>query len=518
MIFILLIIGVLITELSAQTITFNQRRTFGCANALFTSIEATDSCYYLTGFVRDSQNCQKSFLFVKMDTFGNILSNNIISNPIGTYESWQPTLITNKEGDLIVVPYSIDTAGMSIGLWKLNSSGNLLQSNYYQNPYDTGSFIRTDGIVVTADSGYIIASTIDEPPNQLGGDLSILKVDKNGLIEWSQTRGVFATDEQLPCLYLEEDGTVVMGYFRENIASVPKNFTINSVLEKLDSSGNTIWIYESPSTEQVWGVNDLIKTKDKGWVVASGFGGEWPVNVVSNQATEEAYVYKLDSARNFLWGRKFASDSYVPIEQFYKIIELEDSSLIAFGDVERLHPQPNPTYSIRHGRVVKLSAQGDSLWNREYEYLNTASAQHVIYDVERTHDGGFLIAGECTGTGDSIYQQGWLLKLDGEGCLVPGCHLGLGVLPVGATTRVKLSLYPNPTSDYLNIYYQNTSSKRDLTFSVVDAMGRVLDRYTTADISEKTYIFPVQDLDAGVYFLEVRQDGFLLGTEAFVKE
>ncbi|MFT5645784.1 MAG: hypothetical protein ACI976_000458, partial [Aureispira sp.] len=73
-------------------------------------------------------------------------------------------------------------------------------------------------------------------------------------------------------------------------------------------------------------------------------------------------------------------------------------------------------------------------------------------------------------------------------------------------------------SDYLNIYYQNTSSKRDLTFSVVDVMGRVLDSYTTADISEKTYIFPVQDLGAGVYFLEVRQDGVLLGTEPFVKE
>jgi hypothetical protein len=405
---------------------------------------------------------------------------------------------------------------MQSGVLELDASGNLLQSHFYYNPHTVGDFIRPENMKITKDSGYVFLFTVDNPVD--AADISVLKVDKYGNEQWHIIRGVVPYVETGKGLYVEEDGSIVIAYRKDNITGVPKNFTIKSIIEKLDSSGNTIWIYESPSTEQVWGANDLIKTKDGGWVVASGFGGEWPVNAVSNQATEEAYIYKLDSARNFLWGRKFASDSYVPIEQFYKILELEDSSLIAFGDVERLHPQPNPTHSIRHGRVVKLSAQGDSLWSREYEYLNTASAQHVIYDVERTHDGGFLIAGECTGTGDSIYQQGWLLKLDGEGCLVPGCHLPLGVLPVGAVARVKLSLYPNPTSDYLNIYYQNTSSKRDLTFSVVDAMGRVLDRYTTADISEKTYIFPVQDLGAGVYFLEVRQDGELLQTEAFVKE
>ena len=149
--------------------------------------------------------------------------------------------------------------------------------------------------------------------------------------------------------------------------------------------------------------------------------------------------------------------------------------------------------------------------------VGAVSAQHIIYDVERTHDGGFLIARQCSGNGVGVYQQGWLLKLDGEGCLVPGCHLGLGVLPVGVVARVKLSLYPNPTSDYLNIYYENEVQKQNLTFSVVDALGRVLNSYTTADISEKTYIFPVSDLGAGIYFLEVRQDGVLLETEQFVK-
>jgi hypothetical protein len=514
-IFILLILGAFITELSAQTTTFNQRRTFGCAGALFTSIEATDSCYYLAGFVLDSQNCQKSFLFVKMDTLGNVLRSTIIANTIGTYESWVSTLQTTKEGNLVAALYKWDSLVIQAGALELDTLGNLLQSHFYYNPHTVGDFIRPENMKITKDSGYVFLFTVNNPIE--GADLSILKVDKYGNEEWHVIRGVIPYIETGKGLYVEEDGSIVIAYRKDNISGVAKNFTIKSILEKLDSSGNTIWIYESPNTEQLWGANDLIKTKDSGWVVVSGFGREEPINSISNRAIEEAYIYKLDSARNFLWGKKFYSEASTSAS-FVKVLELEDSSLVAFGRVEHLYPQPNPTHFIIHGRMVKLSPQGDSLWSREFEYLTTPDAKHYIYDVERTHDGGFLIAGECTGTGDSIYQQGWLLKLDGEGCLVPGCHLGLGVLPVGATARVKLSLYPNPTSDYLNIYYQNTSSKRDLTFSVVDVMGRVLDSYTTADISEKTYIFPVHNLEVGVYFLEVRQDGELLQTKAFVKE
>ena len=208
---------------------------------------------------------------------------------------------------------------------------------------------------------------------------------------------------------------------------------------------------------------------------------------------------------------------------FNKVLELEDSSLVAFGTVVRLYPQPNPTYFIIHGRVVKLSPQGDSLWSREYEYLTSASSEHDIYDAERTYDGGFLVCGESKGTGSGALQQGWLLKLDEHGCLVPGCHIVLGTLPVGAncnSPELVIRLYPNPTVDYLNVFYQSveTNSNSSLRFSVIDMQGRRLQSYTTADVSDKTYIVPVYELVGGMYILEVRRDGALLKSEQFVKQ
>ena len=220
-----------------------------------------------------------------------------------------------------------------------------------------------------------------------------------------------------------------------------------------------------------------------------------------------------------MWGTKFHSD-VLTSANFSKIIELEDSSLVAFGTVVRLYPQPNPTYNIIHGRIVKLSPQGDSLWNREYEYLTSGNGlEQSIYDAERTYDGGFLVCGEANGitTSGGPYQQGWLLKLDEHGCLVPGCHLNTGILPTGTTEAIELSLYPNPATDYLNVHYRAAKVGTELTFSVLDRQGRVLQTYNTADVSDKTYIVPVYDLVAGVYVLELQRDGVVLGSELFVR-
>jgi len=382
--------------------------------------------------------------------------------------------------------------------------------------------MRTDDAMVTNDSGYIFVAGVYIPPQTTGEDIGVFKLNRYGIEEWHISRGTNALAERAPCVRKHNNGYII-GYQQDNLSGVQMNYTVRSKLEKIDSLGNTVWTYQSPSNEQIHGVNDLIPSKDGGLIIASAWGSE-RLNPAGTYAVpiQEAYVYKLDSGRNFLWGTKFHSDALTSAN-FQKVIELEDSSLVAFGTVVRLYPPSNPTYNIIHGRIVKLSPQGDSIWSRDYEYLSTGGARHTVYDAERTHDGGFLICGEANGvdtmpSNPIIFQQGWLIKLDEEGCLVPGCHLVTGVLPIEQRASISLSLYPNPTVDYLNVHYYNKETKENLTFSVVDLQGRVLSSYETYDQSDKTYIVPVSDLVAGMYVLEVRQEGVVIGSEQFVKQ
>lgn len=81
-----------------------------------------------------------------------------------------------------------------------------------------------------------------------------------------------------------------------------------------------------------------------------------------------------------------------------------------------------------------------------------------------------------------------------------------------------IKCFENPTKNYLKVHYQNQEIKQNLSFSILDVMGRSLSTYEETDISDKTYVFPVQHLTNGLYFLEIRQDGNLLETKQFIKQ
>ena len=497
-----------------QSVTFNKRIQLGCTNTVLSGLEVTDSCYYATGFARDSTTCQPGTVFVRFDTLGNVELHKIYED----IESWHPFLRTTWDNKLVIAPYYLDNSNSwRGGIYKFEENGSGYIFKQYNNPYTLGAFIRPDDLQITSDSGFIISSSINDV--QGVSDIGLLCLDKYGTEQWHITRGSPNYVDHTPCVYVD-GGAFVVGFQQDNLSGVHMNYTVRSVLEAIDSIGNILWTYQSPDSVQVHRVNDFTKTKDNGWIVATGWGSE---RLSGNGSyaipIKEAYIYKLDNNKNFLWGTKFHSDTLTTAD-FTRIVELEDSSLVVFGTVVRLYPQPNPTHHIMHGRIVKVSPHGDSIWSREYEYLTAASAKHSIYDAEHTSDGGFLICGESNGysPNSSIYQQGWLLKLDEHGCLVPGCHIiPNSINPVEKKPIVEVRLYPNPTIDYLNLHYRNPILGEKLTFRVTDISGRILNSYTTADISDKTYIVPVSDLIKGIYVIEIIQDGEVVYGEQFVK-
>ena len=109
-----------------QTVTFNKRLQFGCASTIFTGMEVTDSCYYLTGVARHDTNCQVSIVFVKFDMLGNDIFYNILPAVFERNEAWAPSLRTDTDGNLVVSQYRYDTIGMQGAILKYNHFGNLL--------------------------------------------------------------------------------------------------------------------------------------------------------------------------------------------------------------------------------------------------------------------------------------------------------------------------------------------------------------------------------------------------------
>jgi hypothetical protein len=105
--------------------------------------------------------------------------------------------------------------------------------------------------------------------------------------------------------------------------------------------------------------------------------------------------------------------------------------------------------------------------------------------------------------------------LDKHGCLVPGCHLSDGVGETEPQTA-SISIYPNPTSDYLNFYIHAPDRVNDTIIRIIDSNGRLIKEFRANDLSS-TFILPVWEWPNGAYWLQLVVEGELVSTEKFLK-
>ncbi len=354
-----------------------------------------------------------------------------------------------------------------------------------RNP--TGAYNGTDELIIAPDSSYILAGQTNILDSN---SFVVMQIERDGNLKWyknfNYTSNVCINHTIVPL----EDG-FVMGYANTDLNHTPIDYTVLCQLKKMDYNGNVLWEWQNDSSIQLEGANDLIRTKDGGWVIGTAIGKEFlRTGGTSSIFAHDSYIFKLDSARNWLWGTPLRAYSYSVHAKVVKVIEQPDSSLMTF-DCASLSLK---RYRSHHCPMAR--DDGDSLWSHQYYYAQQWGAVHEI-ERRTTHDGGYLIAGQAKLNGQGVYQQGWLLKLDQHGCLPRAQAVILGFYPY----RPQEAELKTPTQRWIiSMYYMETRRVGEkLTFQILDGQGRVLQIYK----ARRRLLFPVWDLLAGWYVLEV---------------
>ncbi len=78
-----------------------------------------------------------------------------------------------------------------------------------------------------------------------------------------------------------------------------------------------------------------------------------------------------------------------------------------------------------------------------------------------------------------------------------------------------LLLYPNPTNDYLNIYFYHPAMKGEAHFSLQEASGKIVKQFSSG-MGDVTHLWQVDDLAAGVYWLTCRVGDSVLTREVVI--
>ena len=203
---------------------------------------------------------------------------------------------------------------------------------------------------------------------------------------------------------------------------------------------------------------------------------------------------------------------YIPLDttlsdhntHFYKIHDVGDGYVAAGANWDAELPAGEDGY------LVKVSYDGEKIWERKYHVIEipTSPTLHEFYDMRPTSDGGYIMAGQVLDFSQSLdFQQGWLVKVDEYGCLVPNCQLADAISDPFDNSPT-INLYPNPTSDFLNIYFSHIN-KKDGVFRLIDLQGRTVLQFD-ANKNETTYIVSLEKYAAGIYFLQYVEEGVIV--------
>ena len=160
------------------------------------------------------------------------------------------------------------------------------------------------------------------------------------------------------------------------------------------------------------------------------------------------------------------------------------------------------------GWAAVVNGNGFKVWQQEYRYEPTTSA--FLFDGNELNDGSIVFAGFTPESQSSPKSNDiWLLKVDANGCLIPGCN------PTAVPAMQKdetISIYPNPAQTELTITGLSTNSQ----ISITDVAGKTV--YTDQASSSATVKVDVRSLTAGIYFVNIQNADGTSHTEKFVKE
>lgn len=157
-----------------------------------------------------------------------------------------------------------------------------------------------------------------------------------------------------------------------------------------------------PSFTKLFGPNgntglSVVQTSDKGFAFCGNTSpsGNFLLDL-------KILVIRTDSLGNEIWRKRFAQND---MNYVYKIVQTQDGGFAIGG-----YSQPKNSNYQQDMLILRIGANGDSLWANSYGQPSTAS--EIAYDIIETSDKGFLLAGKSA---PAVLEYMHLIKTDSLG-------------------------------------------------------------------------------------------------------
>lgn len=446
--------------------------------------------------------------FVRLDAYGNLLNKKFFFP--GDFKYWyvRPNNFGYLMEDMVVTTFSQDDWAIAVALFDKNT-GDTLKIHTLSNYKNGEKQYLAGGIDIKQvdENKFAVLGLVREEVNTLRNG-AVFIVDTNEGFQSQIEFGRQNIDDLYYSLLITERGYLVGGEFYRKLNNYTKKIVQETIAE-IDHQGDEIWRYTSPETIGRLAVQDMIPEAD-GSII---YIGQESIQVLNGGVAEvhgRPIMCKLNPDHTKGWQTTVAYDSYFANNSVVKLLKTKagDGYVTAGTSLNGNYDEPTDSagYLISTGEplkyfgfLTKVDPEGNKLWTRSYYFVNRFFGWNSITDINFAPDGGYYLLGE-TGrhkeeSFDTIFYA-WLLKVDEEGCLIPGCG-DTSDVKHPESNEIDLLIYPNPSDDAIYIR-QRESELTD--YQILDMSGRKMLEFSGSALNE-TLIVYIGDFTPGTYVL-----------------
>jgi hypothetical protein len=182
----------------------------------------------------------------------------------------------------------------------------------------------------------------------------------------------------------------------------------------------------------------------------------------------------------------------------------DGSGYITAGDQYDQRVGGRENYAV----LYKVSENGDSLWTRKYIPLGWTKERTVGTGMSQVKVSDFntIIMGGIAGDRDQNYAvRAWLLHLDSDGCLVPGCNTTINTKDIIDKKDKAFVVYPNPSSSGKIYLLSRISSNEKYNLSLLNLQGIEIYKNEFLPMEGAQYFIEIPEkIKPGEYILQIK--------------
>ena len=441
------------------------------------------------------------FWLVRTDTLGGILWSKIYG---GSEIEQEKKIIRCFDGGFALFGYTYSNDGNVTGnhgeadYWiiKVDSLGNLL----WQRAFGGTSHDWSNDMAATPDSGFLLTGLSMSTDGNITGnhgffDCWIVKLDRNGNLQWEKSLGSTGTDVGISVTTTNDGGYIVAATTDTGNGDVQCNLHgfIDAWIVKLDATGNIEW-QKCYGGSQGEGPNQIIQTSDGGYIFAGATDSN-DGDVSGNHGENDVWVVKIDSIGILQWQRCYGGTK----DDVAKFIRQSPNGTFIVGgytfshdgDVSGNHSYP----TTADAWVLRISPTGNILWQQ----CIGGDENDAFADMVEFPRGKITFLGgsntwdhsgdvQCESHGHSN-SDAWVVGVTDTSVV------GINVIPDPSPF---LKVYPNPAVDVLHFILVGFVHAPESKITLYDLFGQTIHEMTIL-AGQQEVSFSTGNIPNGLY-------------------